>query len=412
MPREAIRAAVAGITGITTLVALHSVGKISLTVAVAGGTVIGLVAAARIGWCRLMGSMHVPGSVLARTLVDPSNFSITDANANTWLMSDGERIHHFTVGHGPDIAIVIHGGPGAAPRAPWPGLADDADLTSRFTFHFYHQRGCGLSSREIQTYPSGSGIPAKVSALNRAYGLTRHVEDLEAIRRHLTLNDPHRKVHLVGHSFGGFLAALYVAELDLPGQRLASVMCIAPANVLTMPNAGGGILEYIRAELKNSPVLRQSMLPRYEANVKKLTAPDWAMPEHEVAIINAEFAEFYQAAAVQRSPQTAAALAEMSQWSHDPPGYPIMSMYVSMGMYHDYVPAIREAAARAPFPAFVAHCQNDLQPAEATREYVTAFGKATTKFQIISDVCHFPQYEAPGKFIATVVKPWLLQRTA
>jgi hypothetical protein len=46
-----------------------------------------------------------------------------------------------------------------------------------------------------------------------------------------------------------------------------------------------------------------------------------------------------------RSPQTAPALTQMSSGSE----YPIMSMYVLMGMYPDFVPAIREAAARAVF---------------------------------------------------------------
>lgn len=85
--------------------------------------------------------------------------------------------------------IVVHGGPGGDYRALLPLRA----LADRFHVVFYDQRGSGLSTR----------VPA--DQLN----LDTMVADLGAM---VALYDQGQGVHLIGHSWGGGLSAVYLAR--------------------------------------------------------------------------------------------------------------------------------------------------------------------------------------------------------
>lgn len=100
-------------------------------------------------------------------------------------------------------AVVLHGGPGADHEYLRPffgGLADE------FRVLFYDQRGGGRSP---------VARPGKV-------GWRDHVDDLEALRRHWSLE----RLALVGYSWGGLLALLYASEN--PG-RAEALALVAPA---------------------------------------------------------------------------------------------------------------------------------------------------------------------------------------
>jgi proline iminopeptidase len=85
------------------------------------------------------------------------------------------------------VVIVLHGGPGADYRylLPLKPLSDDYQVV------FYDQRGSGLSPR----------VP------NEQLTLDQFVEDLHAI---VGVVSPHGPVRLIGHSWGGMLAAAYL----------------------------------------------------------------------------------------------------------------------------------------------------------------------------------------------------------
>jgi len=103
-------------------------------------------------------------------------------------------LHYRTIGVGRPI-ILLHGGPGGnyGVFKPLEELADSYKLI------MYDQRASGSSAR----------IP--VEQLNKDPGLisvSKHVDDLEAIRKKLGLE----KMVLLGHSWGASLAAFYAAE--------------------------------------------------------------------------------------------------------------------------------------------------------------------------------------------------------
>lgn len=112
-----------------------------------------------------------------------------------WDLSTGSRIAFVTLAasSGPrrNPIVVLHGGPGI------PDMAGDAAFFGQltglgFTIYVYDQLGSGRSARLAD--PIG-------------YGVGRDVADLEQIRRAI---DAQRMI-LIGHSYGGVLAAHYLA---------------------------------------------------------------------------------------------------------------------------------------------------------------------------------------------------------
>src|SRR2546427_1082213 len=102
-------------------------------------------------------------------------------------------------GDGPPV-VVLHGGPGAHHDS----LLPQYDLLARGrTLLYYDQRGGGRS-------PVGRDPPV---------GWREHVADLEALRRHWSID----RLTLLGYSWGGLLALLYWLEHPERVERLALV---------------------------------------------------------------------------------------------------------------------------------------------------------------------------------------------
>ncbi|HTR77793.1 MAG TPA: alpha/beta hydrolase [Gemmatimonadaceae bacterium] len=105
------------------------------------------------------------------------------------LSSDSVRIYYKVVGVGRDTVVVLHGGAGFTMDYLVPDLAP---LGKSHTLIFYDQRGSGRS-------------PAPHDTLHIT--AAKHVADLEALRVHFGI----QRLAILGHSWGGELAALYAA---------------------------------------------------------------------------------------------------------------------------------------------------------------------------------------------------------
>lgn len=196
------------------------------------------------------GPLYVPGS-LARALEKEPPAA---GGADPWEVEPGIRLHHFSQGKG-RVVLVIHGGPGMPMASAWPSLEPLAD---RYQFVYYHQRGSGLSTRPIDRLDPSDFYQSMVR-LDATLGLGTQLADIERIRRLLGED----KLLLLGHSYGGFLAALYAREF--PG-RVEKLILAAPAQVLSLPPPqGGGLFGAIEAGLGPSslshyrPWLKQYM---------------------------------------------------------------------------------------------------------------------------------------------------------
>jgi proline iminopeptidase len=134
--------------------------------------------------------------------------------------------------------VVVHGGPGFPPTAPWAGL-EAFGATQRFWYP--HQRGSGWSDRPLDRFASPD-YGANLAALDAKLGLAVQVADLERLRRALGVE----RLDLVGHSFGGLIACLYAIEFPA---HVGRILLVAPAPMVVFPPASGGLYPAIREGL-------------------------------------------------------------------------------------------------------------------------------------------------------------------
>jgi len=118
----------------------------------------------------------------------------------------GAQLFTLEVGDGPEVAVLLHGGPGASHDYLRPGL-DALAAPARRRLFYYDQRGSGRSPLA----PGSAPAPWQ-----------QHVADLDAVRVHLG----GAPLTLVGYSWGALLAMLYAIEHR---SRVARLVLVSPA---------------------------------------------------------------------------------------------------------------------------------------------------------------------------------------
>jgi proline iminopeptidase len=115
---------------------------------------------------------------------------------------NGTSLFYHITGKGEPI-IIIHGGP----------VLDQSymidhfkELSKNYKLVFFDQRACGRSTAKVDT----ATMTMKIL-----------IEDIEALRKKLNLEN----VHVLGHSWGGMLAAMYAIEYPLNVKSL--ILCDA-----------------------------------------------------------------------------------------------------------------------------------------------------------------------------------------
>ncbi|HEX4460542.1 MAG TPA: alpha/beta hydrolase [Polyangia bacterium] len=118
----------------------------------------------------------------------------------------GAQLFVTELGDGPDLVLMLHGGPAAGHDYLRPGFDALAEPGVRRLF-YYDQRGCGRSTLD-------AGVPLP--------GWQTHVADIEAIREQLGLP----KLTILGYSWGALLALLYATQHR---DRVAKLALVSPA---------------------------------------------------------------------------------------------------------------------------------------------------------------------------------------
>lgn len=338
-----------------------------LALAVAAGVFI---------WHAMRKPLYEPGMVRAgKNLRAPLAPPEQSGDAHFWDVEQDVRLSHFSEGQGKNV-LIVHGGPGYPYSAAWPGLAP---LIRDYRFHYYDQRGCGQSTRPIDRFAAGN-FYRNAKTLDRTLGIGAQVADIERIRRILG----EEKLILIGHSFGGFLAALYAAEFT---EKVEAMVLVAPADVLVMPQKDGGLFEDVRMRLPEDMQADYDAYLNEYLDFKNISSKS----EADLVALHQEFAKYYEAVS-----QTQLSTPEQGKSG----GWMVWAMYLSMGMRHDYRDALQEVKT----PVLVLHGAEDLQTEQASRVYVDAFPNA--RFHVTQDASHFPFYERPDEF-ATVVGEFL-----
>jgi proline iminopeptidase len=288
-------------------------------------------------------------------------------------------LYHFSAGEGRNV-LIIHGGPGYPYTELWAGLEP---LTNDYKFHYYDQRGCGQSTRPIDTF-SSSNYYQNVKTLDQTLGLGAQIADIERIRQILG----EEKLILIGHSWGGFLASLYAAEFP---DHVEAMILVAPADVLVMSqDQGGGLFEEVKKRLPESKKAEFDAFLKGYLDYKNI----FTKSEADLVALNQEFGEYYTAVVD---------MPDLPQTQGEAGGWMVHAMYFSMGLQHDY----REALKNVTAPVLVIHGAADLQPETVSQLYADVFPKAS--FQVIEKATHFPFDEQPEGFSA-IIRDFLSKR--
>jgi len=115
-------------------------------------------------------------------------WQIKPADARIEVEVDGHRVVAYSYGAGEETVFLLNGGPGL----PCDYLRDAHSFLAGHGYRVvaFDQLGCGASDR-----PDDPAL----------WSIARYVEETEAVRRALGLG----RVHLLGHSWGGWLAIDY-----------------------------------------------------------------------------------------------------------------------------------------------------------------------------------------------------------
>lgn len=262
-------------------------------------------------------------------------------DGSVWQVEPDIRLHFEAYGNGRPV-LVVHGGPGSPYAKPWLGLEP---LTDRFRFYYYHQRGCGESTRPFERFES-SEYYANMTALEHTLGIGAQVADIERIRRLLS----QEQLLIIGHSFGGFLASLYAAEFP---RRVEKLILVAPAGVLVLPDKEDDLFQRMRAKIATKELAEyDSFLAEY------LDFGDvFSKSEAELADLNKRMGQYMLAA---MGDETAVSVDGPSNG-----GWMAQAMYFSMGASHDYRAAMKDVT----MPVLIVHGADDQLTLRGSRMY-------------------------------------------
>lgn len=299
----------------------------------------------------LMGQpLYEPGMVrseknLRGPLVPPEQ----NSEGDNWLVESDVRLYCHTWGTGRPV-LILHGGPGFPIRQPLAGLEP---LAADYKFYYYDQRGCGRSTKPFDRFES-KNFYANMKELERTLGIGAQVADIERIRHILG----QERLILLGHSFGAFLASMYAAEFP---ERVETLVLVAPAGVLVLPDKEDGFFEQIRSHL---PEIQREDYDRFLKEYFDF-GQVFSKSEEELAKLNRRVGEFFLAASGEQR-------AKAAEESDDNGGWMVQALYFSMGKRHDYRPALRRVQA----PVLVLHGEDDLIPERVSRMYIDSFPNA------------------------------------
>jgi proline iminopeptidase len=270
---------------------------------------------------------------------------------------DGASLYYRVVGSGPDVLVMIHGGPGLDSGYMVP---DFGSLAEHHRLVFYDQRGSGRSEL--------LGDDAS------KYTMARHVADLEALRRHFGLE----RMTLVAHSFGPAIAASYaMAHPD----RVARMIFLGPVP----PRAGDLWKRYGQAMDAQLTAEERAELARLEEAMVKGPDPVQACRAYWAIAVKPRVARPELAAKVTGDFCSAGAAAIRA-------GVTIAGPHTleSLGDWD-----FRAGLARVRAPTLIVHGESDAIPMDLVEEWTTALPAAT--LVKIAGASHFPYVEQPER---------------
>jgi proline iminopeptidase len=225
--------------------------------------------------------VFVAGPSAAAPTARPASYF--DNSGRTDVLSGGVRMIPITtpkgtfkvwtkrVGNNPTIKVLLlHGGPGATHE--YFEAADSFFPGASVEYYYYDQLGSAYSDQPDE--PS-------------LWELPRFVDEVEQVRKALGLNK--NNFYLLGHSWGGILAAEYALKYgqNLKGLIIANMMMSIPAynqyaDKVLMPQMDqktlAKILKLEKEGKYDDPHYEDLLVPYYQAHILRMPADQWPDP--------------------------------------------------------------------------------------------------------------------------------------
>jgi proline iminopeptidase len=268
---------------------------------------------------------------------------------------DGASLFYRMVGAGPDVLVMIHGGPGMDMGYMVP---DFHPLAERHRLLFYDQRGGGQSER-LRDDPA-------------LYTMERHVADLEALRRQFGLE----RMTLVAHSFGPAIAASYAMAHPA---RVARMIFLGPVP----PRAGDMATRYAAAIDSRLTPDERAELTKLEAAMIHGPDPVQACRAYWAIAVKPRLAQPELASRVTGDFCSAGPEAIRSGMGVAGP-----HTEASLGQW-DFRPGLAAVTA----PTLILHGEAEAIPMDLVEEWTTALPSA--RLVKIPGASHFPYVERP-----------------
>ncbi len=278
--------------------------------------------------------------------------------------SDGVAIYYRALGMAPDTIVIVHGGPGLDQGYLAPDLEP---LSESYTLIFYDQRGGGRST---------------VLSDSAALRFEAHIADLDALRRRFELG----RMVLLGHSWGGLLAAGYAREHP---ENVSLLVAVSPAPLRKDPYEAG-LFERATAWMDSSTMAEFISLDGA-----------WRSGGGDARAVCARYFELWFRGGfadpfdttthrrMRGDPCSAPEAAIRNQ--------PLVSS-LSMPGDWDWRIDFRGSA----LPVLIVGGADDVDPPEVYEEWVAAFPNA--RLVRLPEAGHFPYVEQPSQFFRSVIE--------
>lgn len=301
------------------------------------------------------------------------------SDTTSWRVESDITLHYVVYGTGRPI-LIVHGGPGIPYANAWKGLRP---LDEKYAFYYYHQRGAGDSTHPIDRFESKNYMK-NVTELDQTLGIGAQIADIERIRR--ILNED--QLILIGHSFGGFIAALYAAEFP---NRVEKLILVAPAGMLTPLKKGNNLFDAVRAKLPEEDLTEYDTLMKDYFNFRDI----FKKTESDLADLHTQVGHYILKgmgydSSIMDTPPT-------------PGGWSVFAVYFSTGRSPNY----RDAVGHITAPTLIIHGDDDDISLNGSRQYEKYIPNA----QFVSIGCsdessisgHFIYDDCPEQFTKTVM---------
>eukprot|EP01060_Flectonema_neradi_P029520 TRINITY_DN409_c1_g2_i1.p1 TRINITY_DN409_c1_g2~~TRINITY_DN409_c1_g2_i1.p1 ORF type:complete len:350 (+),score=58.00 TRINITY_DN409_c1_g2_i1:53-1102(+) len=328
----------------------------------------------------MLGPHYVPGSLhLLQLSVERQDPTLKNINLGDDIIIYQDVVNEDATG---TPIFYIHGGPGRAWGDDKSGWSDTIPAGRRA--HFYHQRGCGKSSKPLTSLPPNNSFPANSKLIIDKVGFHHDVLDLEKLR----IAFGYDKISIVGHSWGGFIASMYAAEFP---DRVESLVLSAPAAVIKGPaSAEKDFLKVIKSKLLEQG--KTDLATGYDEYLVKLMdfGAIGTHTEDSLTKLNNGIGEYYiEAINIDKELLEKDTSSEGAGWS-------TTGSYVSLGMHHDYTYALKLIKTKT----LLIEYENDLMH-EELYESIPGVVKID-----IPNVTHFPHLENPAA-LASAILPFV-----